>query len=464
MTATAKLTNCPDDEALADVPAAARLGICAALLVAMMPVAMTLANRSAPLLLALAGATALASAAAECGWASAGSRFAAMAHSNVAKGTAAFIALSLLSYVWSVDRAQTLRTLEEGAVPLIAGTALLLFLPRVAPRWTGLALAAGVILAAIICIGELRLGMPLRNALHLRAQAFEYNRPVLTLLALCWPLCALAVSRCRHIISSDPSSENEGPRASSAPEASRGESDNDPSFRPLENGASLTLWLALAVTTLAIWGSQSGTAMFAQAASVTAALLAWRFPRISLVAAATAVSLVFTSIFAFGDIAWRLLPEPIYNALAWAHAADRVEIWRSFGAAALFHPILGTGLGTSVTLGDTAVVGEVASEFRRMLSVGHPHNGYLQIGVELGAVGCVIAAAIALMMLWRFRRFEGAALWSRVGLFTMIAATMLVGHGAWQAWWIAVIFVSAALVRTLVPPRDRLPLAQRKTA
>jgi O-antigen ligase len=298
-----------------------------------------------------------------------------------------------------------------------------------------------VIVAGLISIGELRSGMPIRKALHLRAIAFEYNRPVLTLLALFWPLCALAASVRNASVSGARGSASPLPQASA---------HILPAFRP--KGTKLVLWSALAATTLAIWTSQSGTAMFAQALSITAVLLALRFPRALLIALGVGVSVVFASVFAFGDLASRLLPGSTYELLAWAHAADRVDIWRSFGAAALFHPLLGTGIGTSVTLGDTAVAGEVASEFRRMLSVGHPHNGYLQIGVELGALGCAIAIATVLLMLRSWRDLSGPPLWSRIGLFTMVAAAMLVGHGAWQAWWLAVSFVSAALVRTLASP------------
>jgi O-antigen ligase len=249
--------------------------------------------------------------------------------------------------------------------------------------------------------------MPIRNALHLRAAVFEYNRPVLTLLVWFWPLCAIAMRSRRN----------------------------------------LPLWIALAATTVAIWVSQSGTAMFAQGVSVVAALLAWRWPRLALALAAVAVSLVFLCVFAFGDIAWRVLPDATYNAFAWMHAADRVEIWRSYGAAMLLHPLFGAGFGASVTLGDTAIASEVAEQFRRMLAVGHPHNGYLQIGVELGLLGCALALAVALMLLWSWRELRGPALLSRLGLFAMVAATMLVGHGAWQAWWIAVILAGGTLIR-----------------
>ncbi|MFI4996212.1 MAG: O-antigen ligase family protein [Hyphomicrobiales bacterium] len=409
MTVAAGLRGSLEGRELSD-SLASRLGAGAALLVAVLPVAMALANRSAPLLLAFAALLALASVAARTGWAGVGGAFAPLARSSLALGAAAFIGLAIASYGWSADRAQTLRALGEGAVPLLAGAVVLRLLPGLAPRWAARALAAGVIAAALICIGELEFDMPLRSALHLRAKAFEYNRPVLTLLVLFWPLCAVAMASRR----------------------------------------SPVIWLALAATTAAIWCSQSGTAMFAQALSLIAALVAWRFPRAMLAGGAMAVAIVFAFIFAFGEIARSVLPDATYDALAWAHAADRVEIWRSYGAVMLAHPWLGVGFGTSATLGDTAIAGEVASEFRRMLAVGHPHNGYLQIGVELGMVGCLLALAIALRLLWNWRNLCGPHIWSRVGLFAMAAATMLVGHGAWQAWWIAVVFAGAAVTRTIV--------------
>ncbi|MFI5015173.1 MAG: O-antigen ligase family protein [Hyphomicrobiales bacterium] len=417
------------------VTVASRLGAGAALLGAALPVAMALANRSAPLIVALAAATLLASLVARAGWSAASSAFWASLRSCLGFAALAFLALSIASYGWSVDRAQTLRALGEGVVPLVAGAVLLRFLPCVAPRWIGVAVAIGVIIAASICIGELRFDMPIRNALHLRAKAFEYNRPVLVLLVLFWPLAGLALSSHPRALSGSPRNIRDDKAL-----------DRSGGLRQAAMSSRLALWLALAATTAAIWCSQSGTAMFAQALSIPAALCAARFPRACLLATAIVVAIVFLCAFAFGDIAWRVLPGATYEALAWTHAADRVEIWRSFGAAMLVHPVLGAGFGTTVTLGDTAIAGEVATEFRRMLSVGHPHNGFLQIGVELGVVGCALALATVLTLLWNWRRLAAAALWPRIGLLTMVAATMLIGHGAWQAWWIAVVFAGAGLI------------------
>jgi O-antigen ligase len=377
------------------------------LLFALLPVSMALANRSAPLIIALSAILAVAATAARDGWGALGRSLASPLRSPLGLLVIAFVALALASCGWSADRTQTLRELSEAAVPLMAGAVLLLLLPRLAPSWTVTAIAIGIIAGGALCLFELRFNMPIRNALHLRAKAFEFNRPVLTALVLFWPLLAVAIRGRRE---------------------------------PLA-------WLALAVALAAIWTSYSGTAMFAQVASALALLVAWRWPRASLFVTGLAVAVTFAVIFAFGDLAWRLLPESVYRMLAWTHAQDRVDIWRSFGAAMLTHPWLGLGFGTSVTLGDTAVVSEVAEELRHMLSVGHPHNGYLQIGVELGVAGCLIALAFSLMLLRSWRNLSGAPLVARLGLFTVVAATMLVGHGAWQAWWIAVLFAGATVTR-----------------
>jgi O-antigen ligase len=387
-----------------------------ALLLAALPIAMVLANRSAPLFVSLAAIAAIGGVLARGGWVAVRSTAPKLWRSQVARATLLALALSLVSILWSVDRTQTLRTFGEAVIPLFGGGLLLLFLPQVAPRWTGRAMAVGVILAGAICIGDMALDMPIRSALHLRAKQFEYNRPVLTLLVLFWPMCALAMSR---------------------------------------HGASALYWIAILTATIAIWASYSGTAMFAQLVSAIAAFFSWRHPRTSLSATAVVFGMTFLSVFAFGDVARHVLPEGLVSALAWTHAVDRLEIWQSYGAAMLLHPVLGTGFGTSVTLGDTAVASEVASQFRRMLSVGHPHNGFLQIGVELGMLGCLFALTILLLLLRSWADLRGTLLWPRIGLLAMVAATMLVGHGAWQAWWIATVFTGAALMRTLVPAHDK---------
>jgi O-antigen ligase len=389
-----------------------RMAVVAVFFLATLPVAMALANRSAPLFQALAAVAVLTGVLAQGGWNGLAATWRDLWHSPVAMTTLFGLALCLASILWSVDQAQTMRSLGEAVFPLFAGVVLLLFLPRIAPPWTATAVALGVSVAAAICVGDIALDMPIRAALHLRAKEFEYNRPILTLLVLFWPICALAMSR---------------------------------------HGPSMLSWMALIGATIAVWVSYSGTSMFAQTVSIIAALFAWRHPRASLAATAIVLAMTFLSVFAFGDIAGRVLPGGFVKALAWTHAADRLEIWQSYGAAMLLHPLLGSGFGTSVTLGDTVVASQVASEFRRMLAVGHPHNGFLQIGVELGMLGCLVALAILLLLLRSWVDLKGAALWSRIGLLTLVAAIMLVGHGAWQAWWIAAVFTGAGLTRTFVP-------------
>ena len=166
---------------------------------------------------------------------------------------------------------------------MLAGAVLLCFLPRVAPRWTGLAVAAGVIIAGLISIVELRSGMPLRKALHLRAMAFEYNRPVLTLLALFWPLFALAISS-----SGSASSASAGDAPPHSDDASR--------LRLVRNahGARLALWSALSVTTWPSGSRKAGPRCSRKSLSLAVALLAWRFSaRLCSLVTGIAVTIVF---------------------------------------------------------------------------------------------------------------------------------------------------------------------------
>jgi O-antigen ligase len=73
----------------------------------------------------------------------------------------------------------------------------------------------------------------------------------------------------------------------------------------------------------------------------------------------------------------------------------------------------------------------------------HPHNGALQVWLELGGIGALIAAALA----WSL---GGAAARSRcppaaAGALASAAVTAMLSFGAWQAWWIAAMLLAAAV-------------------
>jgi O-antigen ligase len=110
------------------------------------------------------------------------------------------------------------------------------------------------------------------------------------------------------------------------------------------------------------------------------------------------------------------------------------------------HPLRGWGLDAS-----------------RAFSPGiqlHPHNGPLQVWLELGAVGALIAAAfwwLALSGLARPRaNVAAAAATATAAVYLLFGA---VNFGLWQEWWLALGALAAVVGATVA----RLPPARPST-
>jgi O-antigen ligase len=228
-------------------------------------------------------------------------------------------------------------------------------------------------------------------------------------------------------------------------------------FALLRGGAVATRWDAawLGLLVLAVgwacFGSESGAAGLGFLVMVSVGLTARFAPRFALAAVAAG----FAATMALAPVAGRLgdavLPASLHERLANSHSRDRVDIWLSFGEAALARPLLGAGFGTSPTLDRHPVAADVTPPRRTLLAVGHPHNAPLQAWVETGALGALLLTLAGLACLARLRRFAAADLAPRLALFAGAFAVASVAHGAWQGWWIAAL-TAAALWLCAPPP------------
>nr|WP_255568584.1 O-antigen ligase family protein [Neoroseomonas alba] len=72
----------------------------------------------------------------------------------------------------------------------------------------------------------------------------------------------------------------------------------------------------------------------------------------------------------------------------------------------------------------------------------HPHNGALQLWLELGAVGAAMAALLAWFLGVAAARAPSPA--AATGALTSAAITAMLSFGAWQAWWVAAMLLAAA--------------------
>lgn len=129
-------------------------------------------------------------------------------------------------------------------------------------------------------------------------------------------------------------------------------------------------------------------------------------------------------------------------------ARHRMEIWHFAAERVLECPLFGHGFNASRSIPNGHAVSRFQAPDKPIIPL-HPHNGFLQIWLELGIVGAVIGSAI---MLFAIRSAAGSGAAAAPYLLAEIAAGMLVGglaFGLWQSWWMATLAMGAALMRVV---------------
>lgn len=378
----------------------------AAGLLILMPLCVWAAKRSGPLVLSLAALALLGAAMLDGCLLGKLDRTRRRLSSPGALAALAFLALALISTAWSHAPMHGLRALLEFAVPLIAGFVVFMFLPQ----WeaggtigTWLAPACALALASLFTMAEIGSGMALRSQLGLRSNSYIFNPVLIACLLSAIPVCERLL------------------RGPGLP-------------------ARLAGLAAFAALAAAILTSESGAAVLGLGVGVLAYAAARLWPRLSVVvlAAGLVASLALAPVM--GEILDRLLPTAAHEQLQASHSRDRVDIWRSFGAAARAQPWLGGGFGSSATFEASPAAVQVDPGLRALLGVGHPHSLPLQIWVELGAAGALIGALCGLGMIGLLAHIAPGRRAPALAMMASALAIASVGHGAWQAWWVAAIW------------------------
>lgn len=158
------------------------------------------------------------------------------------------------------------------------------------------------------------------------------------------------------------------------------------------------------------------------------------------------------------------LGTPSYRAVAALHAAvpqikwsgiHRLLIWRFASDRVAERPILGWGMDASRAMpgGNTDLLtllppGNYPPNTHALALPLHPHNGALQLLLELGLPGLALGLAT---VAWVTLHILGRASWSierRAGALALLSAGLTVGllsFGIWQEWWQSAIWLSASL-------------------
>ncbi|TAN57606.1 MAG: O-antigen ligase family protein, partial [Rhodospirillales bacterium] len=143
---------------------------------------------------------------------------------------------------------------------------------------------------------------------------------------------------------------------------------------------------------------------------------------------------------------WKMAAEFLLGHYVDAHLIPhsllhRIGIW-NFALEKLWEqPWLGWGLdGSRVIPGGRA---DIPNFTHVEVMPLHPHNGILQVWLELGVVGAALTALAGYRIASRLFE-QGSLLDRRIALMTFLTYLILLTFslGAWQNWWLAVVVLS----------------------
>jgi O-antigen ligase len=140
-----------------------------------------------------------------------------------------------------------------------------------------------------------------------------------------------------------------------------------------------------------------------------------------------------------------------------ANIAPRLEIWDFVSRRALQKPIAGFGFEATRDILDF----DTKQMYYENDKVLHPHNAVLQIWIEFGAVGIILAASGFMLLLRQIYKICTTAQ-ARIALPVLMTALSVgsMSYGLWQGWWIGLLFLSTAMtmIATKAVSDDRTSL------
>lgn len=123
----------------------------------------------------------------------------------------------------------------------------------------------------------------------------------------------------------------------------------------------------------------------------------------------------------------------------------RGEIWDLVAKKSLESPLFGHGIDSARYLGNIVV--NSTYKFENVLI--HPHNMILQLWLDLGFAGVIIAFGL-LVLGWRFMTKIPTTNHAPIlGGLAMLTVFSTVSHSLWQAWSVALIAIFITLVASL---------------
>ena len=213
-------------------------------------------------------------------------------------------------------------------------------------------------------------------------------------------------------------------------------------------GVGIVLASLLAVST-------SGSAVLAVLMGAIGFTAAAIWPRVATYVIAF---VLFAGIVSAPFIASRLSADmrlPYLTKSLSGSAYHRVYIWEFAAEKSLSRPVLGWGLASSRAIPGGSEKPPVGTAYLPL----HPHHAGLQIWLELGGVGALLAGIISVMAVLRrqTRHHTRLSLCVLAGTALSIASVAFTAYSTWQSWWVAMIWLTCGILVGFRPSSSAPP-------
>jgi exopolysaccharide production protein ExoQ len=142
-------------------------------------------------------------------------------------------------------------------------------------------------------------------------------------------------------------------------------------------------------------------------------------------------------------------------------ALHRLLIWRTTARHIKDNPIIGLGFDASRNLYDqstrqkisllTDVPGKTFTIFFEPIPL-HPHNGILQVWMEMGILGAAALLGVLLSLIRSAWNSSGGR-WENAACFGAITTAIVIGSasfGVWQNWWLSALYLTGSVAAGLL--------------
>ena len=137
------------------------------------------------------------------------------------------------------------------------------------------------------------------------------------------------------------------------------------------------------------------------------------------------------------------------------YGAERLEIWDFVARYSLHRPLYGFGIEATRAVGafDTKQI------YQKGVTVLHPHNFAIQLWMEFGAIGALLAAGMVAHLLWFvLNRMTPAQQRIALPSFMACLSVSAMTYGIWQGWWLGLLVLVTALTRVApLTPKAKQP-------